>query len=131
MSNYKKTFFDMDDEYDEVILSTSNSNMSDENDNENDIFTGIPIMDIESDSESDNIELTYLCDKTSDIIVLPETQNICCLCGKEKELHKNERHAFFLVKPEYRCKKCGLFFFQHNHKSTGCSFTPLKNLVYQ
>tara|TARA_Y100000780_G_scaffold232389_1_gene263397 strand:- start:1767 stop:2132 length:366 start_codon:yes stop_codon:yes gene_type:complete len=55
-------------------------------------------------------------------------KDCCCICGKEYHEHMNLTHRFFLNKDEYKCIKCGLFFYQHKHSSKQCNFTPKKLL---
>jgi hypothetical protein len=55
--------------------------------------------------------------------------NICCLCGVAKEKHKCKEHKFFASKPQCKCKKCGKFFYEHNHTKSPC-FTPHVNLIH-
>ena len=52
-------------------------------------------------------------------------QEICCLCGVSKQKHTARRHKYIQIKKEYRCKKCSLFFFQHDHIKQPC-FIPFK-----
>ena len=58
----------------------------------------------------------------------PKVRNvdICCLCGHRRNAHV-QLHKFFPCYQEYRCKKCGKFFFQHDHLKQPC-FTPFKQL---
>lgn len=56
--------------------------------------------------------------------------DICCLCGKSKSYHSNNKpHKFFKIIEEYRCKKCNKFFYQHNHAIMPC-FSPIKRIQY-
>ena len=56
---------------------------------------------------------------TEDVI---NTNDICTLCGLHIYNHFLKTHRFIKIKENYRCKKCKLFFYQHNHKD--CHFTP-------
>lgn len=59
--------------------------------------------------------------------ILEENMEICCFCGILKCNHKNIRHRFFPCKEKHKCKKCGLFFFQHNHMKNPC-FEPYERI---
>lgn len=60
-----------------------------------------------------------------DINKLKDT-NYCCLCGIHQSCHTN-KHRFFKIEENYKCKKCHKFFFQHNHLFNPC-FTPYEYL---
>lgn len=54
-------------------------------------------------------------------------ENICCICGTTQSQHYTKRHAFFKASYEYRCKRCGKYFYEHDMAQNPC-FTPIKRL---
>ena len=53
----------------------------------------------------------------------------CCLCGNFKDNHnENNRHKFFKIKEEYRCKICNKFFYEHDHAKNPC-FSPYAYII--
>lgn len=67
---------------------------------------------------------TYQTDE-EDGIQYGSMYSFCCLCGLDGEKHIGKNHLFIRAKDEYRCKKCKLFYYQHNHLSNPC-FQPTK-----
>lgn len=55
--------------------------------------------------------------------------DVCCICGKTFEEHRNSLHKYVNSIKEYKCKKCGLYFYQHKHTSKQCNFTPHKHIT--
>lgn len=49
----------------------------------------------------------------------------CVLCGKTLDGHKKNHHVFIATRDEYRCKICGMFFYEHDHSKNSC-YTPYK-----
>ena len=90
--------------------------------NKNDLSFNIYDDNIEMDDEQ--VPITYYYDLKKHQVIL-NTKQICCLCGVEKVKHSRMRHKYFQIEESYRCKKCGLFFFQHNHCKNPC-FSPFK-----
>jgi len=52
--------------------------------------------------------------------------SFCCICGKTPDMHSLNRHKFILAIQEYKCKKCGEFYFKHTHEKKSCLFSPYK-----
>lgn len=73
------------------------------------------------DSKSSLISSTSSIDSIEKKTRLP---NICCYCGIKKKDHHTPLHRYIRVKHEYKCIKCGLFFFQHHTKDNKCTFLP-------
>jgi hypothetical protein len=65
---------------------------------------------------------TVLCESFNYVFTTPD---ICCLCGLTKEEHYITRHHFFKAIPEYKCKNCDKYFYQHDHYNNPC-FRPYK-----
>ena len=47
----------------------------------------------------------------------------CCICGLPRGSHTANTHKFFECSEKYKCKKCGKYFYQHNHCKNSC-FDP-------
>lgn len=75
-----------------------------------------------------NNVLTPIDDEVN-IRVIEVLYDFCCLCGKKIFEHSKKRHKYIAAIDNYRCKKCNLFFFQHNHTSKSCLFSPYKNVI--
>jgi hypothetical protein len=117
----------MDDD-DTVILSSSmiNSKKNDimSRESKNNIEIDVPDIHIEPNEDGCFFDFIH-CESPPEIKYL---YDFCCICGKTVFEHNKERHKYFCAKDEYKCKKCGLFFYEHTHNSKGCIFTPFKHL---
>ena len=92
--------------------------------NEKDELFDISINETLTNSQSSIISSTSNQDSDSDYSIELPLPNICCYCGVKEHRHLTKRHMFIRICEEYRCIKCGLFFFEHHTKKNKCTFLP-------
>lgn len=107
--------------FEKLDMSEYDDNLSDDSDDD--------IVLSSNSIQDNNLNTTYnhLIGNTP-IEPITIVVELCCLCGKEYHQHMDLTHKFFIIKDEYKCKKCGLYFYQHKHSSKHCNFTPCKNI---